>query len=238
MAPSPSSLMSHPGIVVTSGRGRRYRSSSMVCNPRWGWGPRRSSTGGPKSCRGLRTCSPSWRDQVHAAAMPTQSPASGMGEEGEGRGQGVGHVGWTHGWKLQRLSGPREGMSDEAAEHRADLGDEAVLEGGDHPEVATAPWRPPEEMSMALAARQTGPSAVTTSAKPRLSVASPSFSSSQPTPAPRVSPAMPVSEKVPPVVARPKAWHSGVQPAPLTGSAAQWLRRGRPRGSPSCPRNR
>ena len=47
------------------------------------------------------------------------------------------------------------------------------------------------------------PSAVTSSTPTRLSDASPCFAISQPSPPPSVSPAMPVVEIAPPVVARP-----------------------------------
>src|SRR6266550_429406 len=78
-------------------------------------------------------------------------------------------------------------------------------------DVTTPKFPPPPRIaqnrsgsSVALAFR-IRPSAVTTSASSRLSHASPCFRMRIPKPPPRVSPAIPVSETIPPVVARPCA---------------------------------
>src|SRR6202043_1586306 len=62
------------------------------------------------------------------------------------------------------------------------------------------------------------PSAVTMSADSRLSQLRPCFPINQPSPPPRVSPAMPVVETTPPVLARPKACVSSVVFAPSQAS--------------------
>src|SRR5437773_1780482 len=79
-------------------------------------------------------------------------------------------------------------------------------------DVTTPKFPPPPRIaqnrsgsSVALAFR-IRPSAVTISASSRLSQASPCFRIRIPKPPPRVSPAIPVSETIPPVVARPCAW--------------------------------
>jgi hypothetical protein len=72
------------------------------------------------------------------------------------------------------------------------------------------PPRIPQKRSafvVTLAVRNS-PSAVMISTDKRLSDASPYDRASQPQPPPRVSPAMPVVEMAPPVVARPKTWVS------------------------------
>src|SRR5881396_3824200 len=79
-------------------------------------------------------------------------------------------------------------------------------------DVTTPKFPPPPRIaqnrsgsSVALAFR-IRPSAVTISASSRLSHASPCFRIRIPKPPPSVSPAIPVSETIPPVVARPCAW--------------------------------
>ena len=79
--------------------------------------------------------------------------------------------------------------------------------------AVTTPKFPPPPLSAhsssgfsPASARMSSPSAVTSSAARRLSQARPCWRSSQPEPPPMVSPATPVVETRPPVVASPCAW--------------------------------
>ena len=87
---------------------------------------------------------------------------------------------------LQRVEEQRE------VDHRPDRV-QPELELGDHAEVAAAAAQRPEQVRVLVLGRpQDRPSAVTTSAETRLSIASPCRWPSQPMPPPRVSPPTPV----------------------------------------------
>ncbi len=95
----------------------------------------------------------------------------------------------------------------------------------------TTPKLPPPPRSAqkrsgfsSAAARTIRPSAVTTCAEMRLSAEKPCLRSSQPLPLPSVSPAIPVVEIRPPVVARPNAWVARSSSAQSTPPAARTVR--------------
>ena len=86
------------------------------------------------------------------------------------------------------------------------------------PKLPRPPRRPHNRSAFSVSlAWMSRPSAVTTSAPTRLSHASPCLRISEPMPPPRVSPATPVEEMRPPVVARPCAcvsWSTSAHTAP------------------------
>jgi len=102
---------------------------------------------------------------------------------------------------------PPPRVEDRAGEHRRAHGVQGVLERGDHPEVAAAAAQRPEQVRVLLRAgvRTSCPSAVTRPAPTRLSEVRPQRRTSQPSPPPRVNPAIPVVDTTPPVTASPKA---------------------------------
>src|SRR5204863_522167 len=90
------------------------------------------------------------------------------------------------------------------------------------PKLPPPPLRPQKRSAFSLAfAVKRRPSAVTTSAETRLSTVRPCLLESQPRPPPKVRPAMPVSDTVPPLVARPKACVSWSKSIHLTPGSAR-----------------
>src|SRR5215472_7143279 len=93
------------------------------------------------------------------------------------------------------------------------------------PKLPPPPRSPQKSSEFCLALAVSNlPSAVTTSADRRLSQLRPCFPCSQPSPPPRVSPAIPVVETTPPVLARPKACVSRLYSPQVSPASARAVR--------------
>ncbi len=175
-------------------------------------------TGWPRTGSGTNS---SGGAQMKAKPLPTSSGASSM-KSRQNRMRGapisagyisrppktIGPTGWSRKWKA--VTTPKLPPPPRTAQNRS---------GFSSSEATT--WRP---------------SAVTISARKRLSQVNPSLRSSQPLPLPRASPPIPVSDTRPPVTASPCAWVAASSSPQVSPASARTVALGTSMSMPFMPR--